>query len=354
MAESLFKSFAQIDHLNSEKVHELIESNKPPHHALLECIEHGKMTLYAERLKNRIVIPSNGDIVVGFFASDDVTFDLMCSSRIVVQRTSLKKHQFTYALSDSLPLLIICTRFHETSVSVVTGDIGNIYVVYGLLNTEDRGFLARNKFYAECEKKYIAYCSGMYHFFDFKPEGYIEIPRWNRELTVEEMKQRARVRTQILLKDLVESAWRPDRFMHWCIPFDEVIEGCEFGQRKKYATKLYLNDVILIEDAAFDIQDIDPFLRSQGLRRVGHFNRIVYEKEGGLELHKDNPLQGGDVSVVFYFNDADGGHIVFPGSNVRVMPKKGRCLIFDVNVLHYVEPIASGTKEVLTCECIYV
>lgn len=351
----------KIDHLDNDVVRQLVESNKSAHQAFVELIEKEKTekhcnTLFAEQLAGS-VIKRNGDIVVGFYAKGAVEYEIALGGQYYITN-KLSNQQFAYALFDELPILLISTRFHEVKVTVTKGNRQDMYVIYAILDTNSRRFLAQNKFYAKCpgyDKKYLATSSGMFSLHDSEPEGFLQLPRWNSSPCIEQMKQLASKRTCILRREFAETTWRPDRFMHWCLPFDEVPEDATYKYHQYLVhTKLYLNDVILIEDVATNIQDIDPFLKSQRMTRLGHFNRIDYKQDGGLPLHKDNPLQGGEVSVVFYLNNADGGHIVFPESGVRIMPKKGRCLIFDVNVLHYVEPIASGTKEVLTCECVYV
>lgn len=364
MAEILFETLAKIDRLDSERVRQIVESNKTSSQSLRELVLHdtfekNRYTLFAEKLE-REVIPHTGDIVVGFFAKGKITFEISCAQHDV-QQVSLWKNEFTYALFDAFPILMICTRYHETRVKVISGDKNDLYVLYAFLDCDNRRFMARNQFCTECygyentsSKRYMGYSSGMYHFFDSKPNWYYELKPWIQDPDVEEMKRRAKDRTYTLMKDFAESTWRPGRFMHWCLPFDELPEDVfPIVPIAKHFTKLYMDDVILIEYAITTMKDIDPFLKSQGLTRVGDFHRIVYTQDGGLAIHKDNPLQGGEVSAVFYLNDADGGHIVFPSSGVRVLPKKGRCLIFDVNVSHYVEPIAFGTKEVMTCECVY-
>lgn len=357
MAQSLFEALATIDHLDTDTVRQLVLSNKTSHQALLEIVEkEKKVTLFAEQLDKSNIIRRHGDIVVGLYSKSAVEYEISLGWKYSIHG-KLQKQQFAYALFDQLPILLICTRYHETKIKVTKGDPEDMYIIYGFLDTDNRRFLAQNQFYTEFsggDRKYMAYAFGMYHFYDSERSGFFRLPPWNPDPTVEEMKLRAKDRTCLLRKDFAESAWRPDRFMHWCLPFDEVPDDAMYVPvNNRHSTKLYLDNVILIEDAPVNMADIDPFLKSQGLKRVGHFNQIQYTKDGGLPLHKDNPLQGGEVSVVFYLNDADGGHIVFPDCGARILPKKGRCLIVDVDTIHYVEPIHSGTKEVLTCECVW-
>lgn len=359
----VLETLARINKLTSTIVKELVDSQKSGHQALVELIddetnEKRGYALYAKKLENYI-IGREGDIVVGFFTKSECEYEVGLAY-YKVQKTCLRKNQFTYALFDSLPILLICTRFHEVTVNVTKGDINDIYVIYAVLATDQRRFIAQHKFYAQCNgytNKYITQGQGMYSFTDDLPDQteYYMLQPWIQEPTVEEMIEKSKDRTSVLLQDLAESSWKPNRFMHWCLAYDEVPEDTTFPLIN-CGTKLYLDEVIMIEDAPVNVEEVDQFLNSQRLRRVGQFNRLSYQEGGGLPLHKDNPLQGGEVSVAIYLNNPDGrGHIVFPDSGVRIMPKKGRCLIFDVNVLHYVEPIVSeSTKDVLTCECVYL
>ncbi len=76
-----------------------------------------------------------------------------------------------------------------------------------------------------------------------------------------------------------------------------------------------------------------------------------------LGMHRDEPLQGGDASLLVYLSSAmEGGktafysHTTAAEPHMRVTPEAGTAILFDISALHAAEPIASGTKCILGCE----
>ena len=81
---------------------------------------------------------------------------------------------------------------------------------------------------------------------------------------------------------------------------------------------------------------------------------------GGLARHADEPLQGGDLSLLVYLNDVTegaGGTTKFYASATAAEPWKvcrpvrGCAVLFDVGAPHEAEPVAEGhLKVVVACE----
>jgi hypothetical protein len=216
MAQTLFETLAKIDRIDHDDVRKLVESNKTNHQAFKELFrkeisEKNVITLFAERLGSS-VIPHNGDIVVGLYAKESIEYEISLGWEYSIKGCKLQRQQFTYALFDQFPILHICTRYHDTKIKVTKGDPENMYIIYGFLDTDNRRFLALNHFYTEFsrgDRKYMAYASGMYHFYDSEPSGFFRLPPWNPDPTVEEMKLRAKDRICLLRQDFAESTWRP-------------------------------------------------------------------------------------------------------------------------------------------------
>jgi hypothetical protein len=78
-----------------------------------------------------------------------------------------------------------------------------------------------------------------------------------------------------------------------------------------------------------------------------------YQVGQHLGMHRDEPLQGGDASLLVYLNgDIEGGNTAFSDPCVHVTPEAGKAIVFDISALHMAEPVVSGVKYILGCELI--
>ena len=70
-------------------------------------------------------------------------------------------------------------------------------------------------------------------------------------------------------------------------------------------------------------------------------------------VHLDGGVQS-QVTLVFYLNDDfEGGETDFPELNQRIVPKKGRALLFQHRILHIASEVVRGAKFVLRTDILY-
>jgi hypothetical protein len=101
------------------------------------------------------------------------------------------------------------------------------------------------------------------------------------------------------------------------------------------------------------LESIDRIIKKlKYYERVGDMLTIgTYALGESIGEHRDGSLQGGDFSLIIYTEDAiEGGEIVFGDQIIK--PLKYRCIIFDVDALHYTKPLLSGKKSIVGCELI--
>ena len=305
-------------------------------------------------------LPYQGDFVVGFYATGKVKFDVYIRDN-VVSSYCMCEGEFVYAIDNQMPIVLLCIRFIEGSIKVVEGDIASIEIIYASLKSDTRRFIAQNKFYSKHDNMLYTFGAGTAKVhYDMKEErkntavGSEVTDRhywrpWKPFKDHAYYMNLSKERTSTILKEFSEAAWHPKRFMHWCLPYDELYECMgEMGAPNTYR-KLYLGEVIMI-DGCF-ATNIDQILEKNSLIRCGAFNRATYVKGQGMHMHKDHPLQGGEMSFILYLNDVAGGHIVFD-DGLKIAPRMGRLLIFGIDKEHYVLP-CENTKEIITGECCY-
>lgn len=102
--------------------------------------------------------------------------------------------------------------------------------------------------------------------------------------------------------------------------------------------------------------------RLMDMQLVGGNPRIRIYRYGPGEKHGAHwdtvvHLDGGIQSLatlVFYLNDDfEGGETDFPELNQRIVPKKGRALMFQHRILHTASEVLKGAKFVLRTDILY-
>lgn len=86
----------------------------------------------------------------------------------------------------------------------------------------------------------------------------------------------------------------------------------------------------------------------------GHYSTHIdsesmFNNNGTLEWRKN---VNRDISFIYYFNDDfEGGGLVFPKLNVKILPKKGMLVAFpsDHHFEHGVEPVLTGERFAMVC-----
>jgi hypothetical protein len=81
-----------------------------------------------------------------------------------------------------------------------------------------------------------------------------------------------------------------------------------------------------------------------GEKHGAHWDTVVH-LEGGVQSL---------VTLVFYLNDDfEGGETDFPELNQKIVPRRGRALLFQHRILHIAGAILSGEKFVLRTDILY-
>ncbi|HZF48526.1 MAG TPA: 2OG-Fe(II) oxygenase [Polyangiaceae bacterium] len=102
--------------------------------------------------------------------------------------------------------------------------------------------------------------------------------------------------------------------------------------------------------------------RLMGMKLAGGNPRIRLYRYGPGEKHGAHwdtvvHLDGGVqslVTLVFYLNDDfSGGETDFPELNQRIVPRRGRALLFQHRILHIASQVVGGEKFVLRTDILY-
>ena len=383
--ENVNTTFANIRNLS----YDYIESN------VIEC--DSSRILYSHHsnqntislFKNKPLkddITKFADILVGFVAHENIEFEIV-THKIIIARYNLWKRQFVYAIEDNYILPIICTRFEVLQINIIKGSLNDISIVFGCIHDTDmRRFVAMNDF----QTGHIYFGHGMCS--DKPYNTYHIFPKMRDETTLQEYMNMANERTVLLLEDIAKEAWNPSRIRMWCLPFDDDFAINE--RTCKSFHKLWLDDILLIDGFDFKYQisrvvgatisddksicfesfnnrsdvvapttlqisnnekifcNIHELLSQQNMNICGQVRYISYQTSEGMHLHKDNSLEGGTHTFIVYLDDNTAGHICFKNNNVKIIPRRNRCLIFDVEIPHWVEP-CHEPKRIITGECAF-
>jgi hypothetical protein len=336
------------------------------HDALLKIVATGtdpdSCMLFTEPLQSsRNSVPNSGDLLVGFQAREDVAFDVVVGTD-AISSYRIPKNKFVYAINDTYPYPLISSRFVQLYINVTAGNRDDVQLVYGFLaNCDTRKFVAQNGW--QVDEFYIKY--GTYHGKEKpKPDNVpvYDMPKLRTEIPVEKYMQMAKERSDVLLPDFARAMWHPERVRLWCLPHDDAFAICAPTRGGDGLTRMWLDDVLMIDGFDFEYTvypsknelrcNIDALLTAHNMRRVGAMRYITYSPGEGMHSHKDAALEGGDMTFIVYLDDNSEGHIVFEQSGVRVVPRKNRCLLFGVDVMHHVLPCREA-KSIITGEAVF-
>lgn len=297
------------------------------------------------------------DLLVGFMAHGDVDIEL-CTSKFTLSRYQLRKGQFVYAINYNYMLPIISIRFEMVSIKIHQGTTDDISVVYGCShNTDVRRFIASNftksgAFYfghGMCKTTVNADC--IVH----------EMPSMRTIPTLQEYMTMSKDRTKTILEEFAALTWNPWRVRMWCLPYDDCFALTSECSYNNVMTRLWLDDILVIDGFEVKYETMNLTLRSnihellklQNMEVCGQVRHVKYKSGEGMHVHKDHSLEGGTHSFIVYLEDNAAGHICFPHNNLRIIPRRNRVVIFDVELLHYVDPCCEP-KEIITGECVFV
>lgn len=340
--ENIVAIFANIRNINFDYILlNAIECESPSLDLFSNSQQHNNISLF--RNKPRYIcyeIQKMADVFVGFAAHNNVEIEII-TNNMIIARYQLWKGQFVYAIEDNYMLPIICTRFEVIKLNIIKGSIEDISLVFGLIHNHDaRRFIAMNDF----KTGSIYFGHGMCS--DKPYDTYHIFPNMRDETTLREYMTMAKERNILLLEDMSKKTWNPSRIRMWCLPFDD-----DFAITKKNCRtvkRMWLDDVLLIDNFDFNYYisneqtllccNIHELLHQQNMKLCGQVRYITYQSGEGMHLHKDHALEGGTHTFIIYLDNNTAGHICFQNNNVKIIPRCNRCLIFDVEVPHWVEP----------------
>ena len=330
--------------------------------------------VYADKHRNGSV-DRNGDLLVGFYAAEAPTrFSLEIGGSHVCTH-ALAKGEFAFAIEGRFVAPLICLRFHDVRTH---GPATQCLCVLASLQSDTRLEMARSG-RLQCrldEGSYFQIMCGMSQTDARSFDGpFIELPDLSSKIDYAGLSVE---RTRVILEDLAKTTWHPSRIRRWYLEHDdEFFECCDDGS----SSKVFLDEGVLLMDdfipdelrglvAAASMASSSPRLceipgvlqaiqtelfrrRMTSLIVVG--TKVTYgmTDSGGMHRHVDGSLQGGEFSLVVYLDCCEeSGRIVFCESGMKIKPKKGRCVVFDVHALHETEP-SGGRRVFLACECVY-
>lgn len=311
------------------------------------------------------------DLLVGFYA------DWPTTVRVSIGRHEVCTHkiaagQFAFAFEGrfAVPLM------HDAVTLCCTDDIHCVYARMFVSGPEGRMFKETRKIQLRLEDgSNVQYENGRirvgYPKWTHLADGpFFELP----DLLSPPFPQMSTVveRMWAIREDLAKKTWNPSRLRQWCLDHDD--EFC-VSDNAKISSKLYLDDVLLLEDfiadelddlvASFEcgprprvIPGVLPAIRNELRRRrmtsvsvVG--DKVVYDDDETYRAAIENTQgEGHALCLAVYLDDA-ASRVAFGGkSGSKIEPKKGRCTIFDVRCPREVRPLGASSR-VLACECVF-
>ena len=266
--------------------------------------------------------------------------------RNVLHTITLTPNKIEWILNGT-PLLFICTRFqdvklHFCDIKTSESISGLNVTMFNVLLSSDarRNLICPNG--QSCniicnlsDDRYISFCRGMgksCNNNEFQQIQSHQKRNQNYQLIVFPSKE------QFVLR-------HPARIMI----YDNLLKG---GGDIVLFIQSYGFPSLQTPHALYHMVIDDVIKQLKYYERVGDKLTIGTYKEGEyIGEHRDGSLQGGDFSMILYFDEPrEGGEIVF-GSQI-ISTNQSRCIVFSVNELHHTLPVISGRKTILGCELV--
>lgn len=172
-----------LDNLSIDLVRHVVSSRKTPADAIKECATK-PWVLYSIPVDDaNMMIPRDGDIVVGFYATGDVKFDIRIFEHgDTIQSHKLSAGAFAYAIRDCLPIPLINMYLASVHMHVTQGNPNDIHMIYASFDNPTRYFMATHTFSGKiADNEYVLFGSG-YHSIYIKPNppsfGTVEWMPW--------------------------------------------------------------------------------------------------------------------------------------------------------------------------------
>ena len=402
LADSLNADMRAIYRLPVEEQLVLFKGENPLRRLITE--PEALAGVFASDNGRRTWIERNGDLLLGFAAleRDTPAFELSIGGARHHESLSvpaLRRGEWHIALGNLYPIPLINLRFHEVGVhSFSSSGIQNAirmplpegcWALFAYLNTELRRGLCMGGAIVRLPStpdSCWVFASGMGTFAKGKEEERsalgvrveIALPVLSIEPSLEEMKARALERMDLLREDLARAAWHLSRVRRWCLEHDDEFAECHCSASSDGSDVVVIDGFFSAaecdsvcaavasrggrplgiyddgEDVALALAAVDRALKQLGETYALAGRRVqLGDTSAGTHEHRDGACQGGDATLLVYLSDASSGATSFSGRHVS--PRKGRAVVFGVDVLHRGEPCCpEEPKPVATFELVRV
>ncbi len=301
-------------------------------------------------------VPRKSDVFVGVASDVPVTVAVAIPAAGVRWVLRVRPGVVTPALDGRSFLPLIALRFHEVTVEVLDGgDDESVRLVYAVLsNAARRGFVAKKQAFEMADGKTLVIQHGMAGVVDAPPAGACVLP------DVEE-RQVAEVRRKFWdesMPEFVARTWHPARHVRWCLPVDEVPHDPLRVHDVRVdvdALVAGLGNAVLGPPRMLPMGDcgaaaavLGDLAASLGLRVSG--DRLVAgSTRDGMYSHRDEPLCGGDLALIVYLTDCEGGRLVFEDGDEEIPAarprRRGDVATWGIRRLHRAERVRAGDKR---------
>lgn len=294
------------------------------------------VVLTAEPLPTHGTVGRNGDILVGFITLDnesDAHFDLSIGETVVAQHSPIPIGDVCIAIpsgSDSgggqiVPLISL--RYHEVKVNVTGGGKRLPWLLYALLDSQERRVVAQNALVGMfgTEQK-LWYSSGMLTHpignEDKRPR--IILPEINTEPKLAPSPCAITNNTSskiTILHNFIDDA-----------TIARILTSIDYNQ----SVRLVYNELLVDS-----VNEALSRMCSEWRLAPGHYKEdgkvaaLGNAALGPHHCHQDGSLLGGEATLVVFLHDDGSNHnLKFCEGGQVVQAARGRAVLFDIDLLH--------------------
>lgn len=163
-----------------------------------------------------------GDVLIGFYAHDDVTFDVVIGSTMICSY-NMRPKQFVYAIESKFPVPLCVMRYSQVKLIFRKGCGYNVSVVYAFIHSSlCRQLASMSHFFTNDRGEYFEFGDNEFRTYTNHIAPCM-IPECTTDPSPAEQMAWAHERTNVIRKELMEVAWHPRRMVEWCLPYDDDI-----------------------------------------------------------------------------------------------------------------------------------
>lgn len=302
---------------------------------------------------------------------------------------------FNYILPETI-IPTICLRFHPVSFWMQEGKKAKLIKGH-FRDREDSRYVCMSMnlqpWWTKTDQRYLLFTGGMMGTASSEPPSRNQLPAMPKMGPSIEDKIRWQ---EIIDEDLKKSAWHPDRLINWCLDEDEkrdmdlissattissgfwmddvYVADCRLsehawnslsalvlrtvGQRTNFiglVSCVHLHDILKAIVGTIFNGRLKVSQKETSMVTIGHHMYCNDDSEFTLAPHIDNPINGGELSILLYLNDHDAS-IVF--DEFKIIPRRGRIVLLPIDKIHHVEPTTMDyerhtSRLVIGCEVVW-